>query len=365
MSSDYLDRIAREWRERATELAHWTLSHLVNRSDVWGRYLPLRNRRKAADGSLNNAITAPFRDERGKVFLGITSLEKHYRARSGGGVLGVHSSAADGSCRWLAIDIDLHDEDDLSVSREGNFLAAKTWCERLAGLGLDPILMDSNGRGGFHLWIVFDQPMDGTAVREFGEQLVSDYPRLGLDKHPEIFPSQRVHHHYGSWLRLPGRHHTHGHYTRVWNDEPWEDKDWLEGHDAIDRIIRTRGAAAELLDGLKIPVSRKTVCLDFDGVIHSYRSGWQGSSVIADPPVHRTREAILRLRKRYRVVVHSARCADEQGVEAIRNWLKKHDIQVDEVCRFKPPAFAYVDDRAVPFSGDWDEAIAAINQFRR
>ena len=42
---EFLQRIAGEWSERASELADWTMKHLVNRTDVWGRYV----RRKGDD----------------------------------------------------------------------------------------------------------------------------------------------------------------------------------------------------------------------------------------------------------------------------------------------------------------------------
>jgi hypothetical protein len=357
---EYLDRIADEWHERASELAKWTMNNLVNRTDVWGRYV-----RRKGDGE-TRAVTVPFRDERGKVFLDNDSLIKHFRKRQPSGQLGIHSAASDLTSRWLAIDIDLHDpDDDLSASREGNLSAARQWWQVLVDQGLDPLLMDSNGIGGFHLVTIFAEPMSTDSVHLFGSRLVADFERRGLGQRPEIFPDKPTWDRYGDWLRLLGRHHTRPHYTRVWNDEPFADQPWLAGHDAIDRILATRPAPASVLEKIGISKSPRTICLDFDGVLHSYRSGWRGAAVIPDPPIHGTRESIARLREQYRVVVYSARCRTPEGLQAVEMWLLKHDIQVDEVCDYKPPALVYVDDRAIRFRGDWDQLMTEIKEFRR
>lgn len=360
--SDYFIRIGDEWRARAADLAQWVMVHMVNRTDVWGRYLAKRYRENEAR---NHAITAPFREERGKVFLKATSLEKHFKTRSVGGVLGLHSSSSDMTSRWLAIDIDLHDADDLSVSREGNFAAAAYWRNRLVEMKFDPLLFDSNGKGGFHLVVIFAQAMETESVHEFGKRLVEDYEKRGLDRKPEIFPNKPTWNHYGSWLRLFGRHHTRDHYTRVWNDEPWDENQWLEGHEAIDRILSTQIASTEIAEANGVRPARRTVCLDFDGVIHAHRSPWCGAEVIPDEPIHGTREAIAKLREKYRVVVHSARCATEEGFQAVQSWLRTHSIEVDGVYQFKPPASIYVDDRAVPFRGDWLQTARDIDEFRK
>jgi hypothetical protein len=357
---DYLQQLGGEWRDRAKELAQWTMTHLVNRTDVWGRYV-----HRKEDNSIQ-VVTAPFRDERGKVFLDEDSLRKHFRTSQPGGQLGLHSASSDLTSRWLAIDVDRHDpEDEWAVSPEGNLFAVRGWHQALVDRGFDALLMDSNGIGGYHLLIIFSEPMSTPSVHRFGSQLVADFERRSLDHKPEVFPDKPSWDHYGDWLRLPGRHHTRSHYTRVWNDEPHAETRWLVGHEAIDRIMATRPAPDTVLEKAGIVRPRRTICLDFDGVLHSYKSGWCGAEIIPDPPIHGTREAVARLRKIYRVVVHSSRCHSAEGRAAVETWLKKHEIVVDEVCEHKPPALVYVDDRAIRFRGDWDNLHDEIRQFRK
>lgn len=356
---DFLDRISGEWCDCSTELAEWTMTHLVNRTDVWGRY----HRRKGQETA--SAVTVPFRAERGKTFLDLDSLRKHFRRRQPSGQLGLHSASSDLTSRWLAIDIDLHDPEEGTATREENLFAAQGWRRRLVEMGLDPLLMDSNGMGGFHLLVVFMEPMSTISVHQFGMKLVADFDRRGLEQRPEVFPDMPTWDRYGDWLRLPGRHHTRPHYTRVWNDEPFAESPWLDGSEAIERILATRPASVEVLEQIGITRTPRTVCLDFDGVLHSYRSGWCGAEVIPDPPIHGTREAVARLSQLYRVVVHSARCHTEAGRRAVESWLLKHEIVVDEVCEHKPPALVYVDDRAVRFRGNWDDVVTEIRDFRK
>lgn len=111
-------------------------------------------------------------------------------------------------------------------------------------------------------------------------------------------------------------------------------------------------------------MSKKTVVFDFDGVIHRYSTGWIRDTVIPDPPVPGIREAIAGIRKNYRVVVVSTRCATEEGRAAIESWLYKYDIEVDDIKKEKPPAICYIDDRAICFDGRADLLEAKIEAFQ-
>lgn len=111
-------------------------------------------------------------------------------------------------------------------------------------------------------------------------------------------------------------------------------------------------------------MEKKTVVFDFDGVIHSYKSGWKGSEEIPDPPVYGIRDVIKEVRKEFKVVVVSTRCSTMLGTNAIKAYLRKWGIEVDDVLKEKPPAIAYIDDRAINFDGNTNGLVEKISSFK-
>lgn len=108
-----------------------------------------------------------------------------------------------------------------------------------------------------------------------------------------------------------------------------------------------------------------TVVFDFDGVIHSYTSGWKGVSTIPDPPVPGIAKAIAEIRAAgYRVVVVSTRCAEPEGKAAVERYLHYFGIYVDAVMAEKPPALVYIDDRAICFDGKPAGLLGKIKAFQ-
>ena len=104
---------------------------------------------------------------------------------------------------------------------------------------------------------------------------------------------------------------------------------------------------------------KRIVCLDFDGVIHSYTSGWQGETVIPDPPVDGAFEAIREYLTLFNVVIYSSRSQKPGGIDAMKAWFLLHGWKADdhgepeyiEFATEKPPASVTIDDRAITFNG--------------
>jgi hypothetical protein len=116
-------------------------------------------------------------------------------------------------------------------------------------------------------------------------------------------------------------------------------------------------------------MSKPILCVDFDGVIHSYSSGWKGADVIPDPPVEGVMQFIWDATDYFRVAIFSSRSNQSGGLSAMKAYLRyhfktywgAHAVQADDKLLEiewpleKPAAFLTIDDRAICFEGDWSE----------
>lgn len=107
--------------------------------------------------------------------------------------------------------------------------------------------------------------------------------------------------------------------------------------------------------------------LDFDGVLHSYDSGWKGANVIPDAPVPGAVDFCHEAAKHFDVRIVSSRCKLAGGSAAIESWLEANGFPADELLvsrdGAKPAAFVTIDDRAITFDGEWPD-VARLLEFR-
>ncbi len=104
----------------------------------------------------------------------------------------------------------------------------------------------------------------------------------------------------------------------------------------------------------------KTICIDIDGTICHYID-WQGPNVFGEI-LPGAVENITKLREAgYFIIIYTTR-ADKQ---AVKRFLKKKGIPYDAINENpnqpanavggKPLADIYIDDRNIPFNGDWNK----------
>lgn len=70
------------------------------------------------------------------------------------------------------------------------------------------------------------------------------------------------------------------------------------------------------------------LCLDFDGVLHSYSTPWIGHCDIPDPPVDGAMAFLQRVAGDFEVAIYSARSHYEGGIEAMRAWVE-HWLEIE------------------------------------
>lgn len=112
-------------------------------------------------------------------------------------------------------------------------------------------------------------------------------------------------------------------------------------------------------------IFKLTVCIDFDGVIHSYERGWQ-EGVIYGTFVPGFMAWAIEASKTFDLVIYSSRSKTLDGIEAMKMWMHKElreRLMPEEASQFialftfaseKPAAWITIDDRAITFTGKWD-----------
>lgn len=315
------------WSSNAERLAKFVVTKLINRTDAYGRYRSLDDRDRGTARTVGAGISGSV-------------IQQHFHAEDQGHLVGLHTTSPDDTCRWMVIDIDHHGDPD--ANQEGiNEAAAIEFYEMLAEAGLDPLLLKSNGRGGFHIWVIFDKPVPAEHVYRFGNAVVEHWQELQLPEAPEVFPKQPSLNGkgLGNWVRLPGRHHTHDFYTEV-----WENGVWLAGQAVVDRICNHEPVPAEFIKDVKIvqSVSESTpppeleVDSDDDRPINRVLSRLKGvkrsgAGNVALCPNHNDIEPSLSISesKEGHALLHCfAGCEPEEIVEAI--GLQMSDLFADK-----------------------------------
>lgn len=97
---------------------------------------------------------------------------------------------------------------------------------------------------------------------------------------------------------------------------------------------------------------KKTILFDFDGVIHSYASGWHGVDIALDKPVDGIKECIDQLKEKYLIYIYSSRCSHLEGLKCIEKYLKEYNIYSDKITNVKTAAYLTIDDRCICFDGN-------------
>ncbi len=130
------------------------------------------------------------------------------------------------------------------------------------------------------------------------------------------------------------------------------------------------GDLSDLIDKLELAVvqnekitnihatKKPILCVDFDGVIHSYKSGWKGVNVIPDPPNEGAIEWLKTVVDKFSLRIFSARCNDTAGIAAMIGWFRAFGLPDEVLGKLtfeagKPSAYLIIDDRALRFKGDF------------
>lgn len=105
----------------------------------------------------------------------------------------------------------------------------------------------------------------------------------------------------------------------------------------------------------------RTICIDFDGVLHDYSNGYQGENVFGDMIPGADAATKVLKKNGNTIIIYTTRPVTDE----LKAWLKENNIAYDYINENpKQPkgsdgckliADIYIDDRAICFRGNWTE----------
>lgn len=102
-----------------------------------------------------------------------------------------------------------------------------------------------------------------------------------------------------------------------------------------------------------------TLCVDLDATLCQAAEDYATAEPIAG-----ARDAIHSLRESgWVIVIHTARHFNNWKITV--DWLADRGFEYDQLVFGKPPARYYIDDRALPFTGDWNDTMGRLQSVSR
>ena len=110
-------------------------------------------------------------------------------------------------------------------------------------------------------------------------------------------------------------------------------------------------------------MKKRTICIDFDGVLHDYSEGFKGKDVFGGMVPNADKGTQLLHEKGWTIIIYTTR----PKTEKLEKWLKDNNVAYDFINEnpsqpedskgCKLIADLYLDDRGMRFNGRWDEWI--------
>lgn len=228
--------IINEWKQHAPELATFYKLRFFNREDRYGTYK--QNEQGKWKPTTKHDLTLDI-------------IKKHCRLEGTpiGTLAGRYKKdrpPEEDDTKFFCIDIDVHSENDSPelVTKDAESIIAF-----LSSYGLKPLIEDSNGKGGLHLWYTFNPFLPMWKAHRVGEYIKSHIVGGEIEFFPKREDTRTEKNCGGNWIRLPGRHHKSEHISRIRNEKG----EWESGEKAIQLIL----SAPSNLPGLLDPILKK------------------------------------------------------------------------------------------------------------